>query len=209
MHLFRTVSVSQRCLGSTGIGLPQQLRQPREVHRHPPGFVSGQHLGLAGGLFIVAEIEPPTVCPPASERFRVLDDGPGRREAAGGHYPSLLRPSTSRKISCEASSPDSILPICSGGIDVIIWALTSRPLPEGNTGSQTPDHCSHAGLEHRRCFDDDGADRRSAGVAKGQQEVGHAVGVIVVSVAAFAQQRSWSRVGFECGLSDIAAWLRP
>ena len=34
-------------------------------------------------------------------------------------------------------------------------------------------------------------------------------GVIVVFAVAFVQQRSWSRVGFECDLSDTAAWLRP
>lgn len=53
MHLFRTVSVSQRCLGSTGIGLPQQLRQPRDVDGDPPRLVLRQHLGLervAAGL---------------------------------------------------------------------------------------------------------------------------------------------------------------
>jgi hypothetical protein len=33
--------------------------------------------------------------------------------------------------------------------------------------------------------------------------------VIVVPAAAFAPQRSSSRIGFECDLSDIAAWLRP
>jgi hypothetical protein len=53
MHLFRTVSVSQHCLGSTGIGLPQQLRQPRDVDGDPPRLVLRQHLGLervAAGL---------------------------------------------------------------------------------------------------------------------------------------------------------------
>jgi hypothetical protein len=53
-------------VGPRSIPLPQQLRQPSEVHRHAPGLVAGEHLGLAGGLFVVAEIEPPTVCPPAS-----------------------------------------------------------------------------------------------------------------------------------------------
>jgi hypothetical protein len=36
--------------GSAAIALPKQLRQPGEVHRHPPRLVSGEHLGLAGGL---------------------------------------------------------------------------------------------------------------------------------------------------------------
>jgi hypothetical protein len=42
---------------------------------------------------------------------------------------------------------------------------------ERNSGSQAPDHCGHARLKHRRCFEDDGRDRRLAAVAKGQQEV--------------------------------------
>jgi hypothetical protein len=53
MHAFRTVSASQRCLGSTGIGLPQQLRQPCDVDGDPARLVLGQHLGLervAAGL---------------------------------------------------------------------------------------------------------------------------------------------------------------
>jgi hypothetical protein len=33
---------------------PKRLRQPREVHRHPPGLLSGEHCGLAGGLLVVA-----------------------------------------------------------------------------------------------------------------------------------------------------------
>jgi hypothetical protein len=37
----------------------------------------------------------------------------------------------------------------------------------------SPATSSHAGLEHRGRFDDDGPDRRSAGVAKGQEEAGH------------------------------------
>jgi hypothetical protein len=57
------------------------------------------------------------------KRFCVLDDGPGRWEAAAGHSQSLSRPSTSRRIKIDASLPDSILPICSGGIDIIILAL--------------------------------------------------------------------------------------
>jgi hypothetical protein len=161
MHLFRTVSVWRPFAlrtperGSHLMALPgfnwdrSSPAAPATARSSPPS--AGLRLGSApwpGGQSLHCGGNRTTHGLPAGvlhpERFRVLDDGPGRREAAGGHYPSLLRPSTSRKISCEASSPDSILPICSGGIDVIIWALTSRPLPEGNTGSQAPDHCSHA-----------------------------------------------------------------
>ena len=39
-----------------------------------------------------------------------------------------------------------------------------------------PHHSGHAGLEHRRRFDDDGANWWSTGVAKGQQEARHASG---------------------------------
>ena len=102
-------------------------------------LVSGEHLGLAGGLFVVAEIEPPHGLPARilhPKRLGVLDDGPGRREAAGGHSKSLPRLSTSRRISREASSPDNILPICSGGIDAVILALSSRPSPKGTPGAK-------------------------------------------------------------------------
>ena len=45
-HTF--IANSRSRLGN--LALPQKLRQLREVHRHPPGLVSGEHLGLAGGL---------------------------------------------------------------------------------------------------------------------------------------------------------------
>jgi hypothetical protein len=41
---------------------------------------------------------------------------------------------------------------------------------ERHTGSQAPRHSDHAGLEHRRRFDDDGRNRRSARVAKGSKK---------------------------------------
>jgi hypothetical protein len=64
--------------------------------------------------------------------------------------------------------------------------------------------CGCRGTSDR--FDDDGADRRSAGVAEGARNRAFSgAGVIVVFAAAFAQQRSSSRFEFECDLSDIAA----
>ena len=45
---------------------------------------------------------------------------------------------------------------------------------ERHTGSEAPRHDSHAGLEHRWRFNDYGADRRSADVAKSLHELGHA-----------------------------------
>jgi hypothetical protein len=153
------------------IGLPKQFRQPSEVYCHPPGLLSGEHRGLAGGLFVGAEIDPPHGLPGRilhPKRLGVLDDGPGRREAAGGHSKSLARLSTRRRISREASSPDNILPICSGGIDAIILALTSRPSPKETPRSEAPDHRGHAGLEHRRCFNNDDTNRRPPGIAKSQ-----------------------------------------
>jgi hypothetical protein len=50
--------------------------------------------GLAGGLLVVAEAEPPhglTTRILHPERFGVLDDGPWRREAAGRHHPSRAK----------------------------------------------------------------------------------------------------------------------
>jgi hypothetical protein len=32
-----------------------------QVHRHPPRFVAGQHLSLAGRIFVVAEVESAAV----------------------------------------------------------------------------------------------------------------------------------------------------
>jgi hypothetical protein len=46
-------------------------------------------------------------------------------------------------------------------------------LAEWYTVSEAPSHSGHARLEHRRCFYDDDTGRRSAGVAKGQQEMRH------------------------------------
>jgi hypothetical protein len=51
----------------------------------------------------------------------------GRREPATSHFSAPSRPSTRRNISCTASTPDIILPISSGGIAVIILALSLRP----------------------------------------------------------------------------------
>jgi hypothetical protein len=78
-------------------------------------------------------------CPAHSlPTFGVLDDGSGRRELAAGHFPGLSRPSTSRSINCVASLPDSILPICSGGIAVSILALSRRPSQKGTPGARSP-----------------------------------------------------------------------
>jgi hypothetical protein len=60
----------------------------------------------------------------------------GRREPATGHFSAPSRPSTRRNISCAASTPDIILPISSGGIAVIILALSVRPSPNGTPGAR-------------------------------------------------------------------------
>ena len=64
-------------------------------------------------------------------KFTAIRPGGTRRAS---HFPSLSRDCTSRRINCFASSPDSILPTCSGGIDVIILAVTSRLSPKGTPG---------------------------------------------------------------------------
>ena len=51
--------------------------------------------------------------------------------------------STSRSISRDASSPNSILPICSGGIDAANFQFES--LTEGNTGSEAAVHALRYG----------------------------------------------------------------
>ena len=52
-----------------------------------------------------------------------------RTPAQARHQGILL--STSRSISCDISSLDSILPICSGGIDATNLALNLSPSPPG------------------------------------------------------------------------------
>jgi hypothetical protein len=58
-----------------------------------------------------------------------------RRERSG-HGRGLPRPWTSRRISSAASTPDIVLPISSGGIAVIILALSVRPSPNGTPGAR-------------------------------------------------------------------------
>jgi hypothetical protein len=41
--VFRLAAISW-----TAFGLPQQLRQFREIRRHAPGLVAGEHAGTAG-----------------------------------------------------------------------------------------------------------------------------------------------------------------
>jgi hypothetical protein len=64
------------------------------------------------------------------------------------HGHGLPRPWTSRRISSAVSTPDIILPISSGGVAIIISAESLRPSPERHTGSQPPNHGSHARLKH-------------------------------------------------------------
>jgi hypothetical protein len=61
---------------------------------------------------------------------------PQAARSAAIHYPGLPRPRTSCRISSAASRPDIILPICSGGIVVIILALRLRPSPNGTAGAR-------------------------------------------------------------------------
>jgi hypothetical protein len=65
-------------------------------------LVPREHLGLAGGLLVVAKVEPSrgfTAGILHPEGFRVLDDGPWRWEAAGGHVPSRAKCSRARTIA--------------------------------------------------------------------------------------------------------------
>jgi hypothetical protein len=62
-------------------------------------------------------------------------------------------------------------------------------LAEGYAGSEAPNHSRHARLEHRRCFYDDDTDRRSAGVAKGQQEMRHSSPPAPVGLFPFGRER--------------------
>ena len=96
--------------------------------------------------------------PPALPAF---DLACSMTEAAEGHSPILSRPSTSRSISCDASLPDSRLPICSACI-----ADGEHKVPDVEAaakwfGLSLPDHwpfgppfgCRPGGdrLPHRRC----------------------------------------------------------
>ena len=106
--------------------LPKQLWQPRDVDGNPPRFIGRQHLPCMASTSV------------------------GRLYT---YAPRLLR---SRRIRCVAALPYSTLPIRSGGISAIILAVSLTPSPKGTPGSQAPHHGCHAGLQHRRCFDDDG-----------------------------------------------------
>jgi hypothetical protein len=72
--------------------------------------------------------------PPAGildpERFGVLDDGPWRREAAGRHSIGLPRPSTTRNISWDASSP------ANDDVDFLDFETTDRPGPSFTDGNR-------------------------------------------------------------------------
>jgi hypothetical protein len=48
------------------------------------------------------------------------------------------------------------------------FVVELKAFAEGQTGSQAPNHGGHAGLRHRRRFDDGGRKRRLPGIAKGQ-----------------------------------------
>jgi hypothetical protein len=75
------------------------------------------------------------------KRFGVLDDGPWRREAAGRHSTGLSRPSTTRNISWEASSP------ANDGVD--FFSTLRRPTVRGQasrTAIGTTAWNSHASM---------------------------------------------------------------
>jgi hypothetical protein len=57
MHLFRTVSVSQRCLGSTPISPSQQLRQSHHVDGDAACLVFRENLRLPCFVFVVTRID--------------------------------------------------------------------------------------------------------------------------------------------------------
>ena len=99
----------------------------RENHCPPSSRVSERYSNRLHRPRVISEIEPSHVL-----SSRVLD-----REVAGmldhapwpwkteRHSSGFSRRSTSRPIICAASAPDIILPICVGGTDVIILALSS------------------------------------------------------------------------------------
>jgi hypothetical protein len=73
--------------GSTTTSLLQQLRRRGGVHRHPPGLVSGEHLGLAGGLFVV---------PRPGGLDRLAQSSADRPRRFGGHSSPRIGKSTVR-----------------------------------------------------------------------------------------------------------------
>jgi hypothetical protein len=76
------------------IRLTKQPRQPREVHRHPPGLVLEQHPGMTRGLRMIPEIGPSDGLPASvlhPKRFGALDHMPWWREAASCRRPGTRR----------------------------------------------------------------------------------------------------------------------
>jgi hypothetical protein len=122
-------SCLDRLCRSIAIGLPQQQLRPTVIRRASSLVRTLAWRAVSprcGGSRTTPRSDRPRPAPRTIPGARLWS------KVAGGHYPSLPRPSTSRSISCDASSPDSILPICSGGIDFIIFAFTSSPPRKGH-----------------------------------------------------------------------------
>jgi hypothetical protein len=124
---------------------------------------------LAGGLFVVAEIEPPTVCPPASctqndSSCSTVQGGGKRRVVIRRACRGCLRAEESAAKLVHRTTSFRSVPV---GLTPSFWRSLRDP-HRRDTRNEAPDHRSHAGPEHRRCFNDDDTDRRPPGIAKSQ-----------------------------------------